>query len=96
MSVLPFKDDPDFAGHNEQAFADSADELKNFFVRYEALDQEKRDIADDQKDLVTVMKSKGFNVKALKRVLSERKRDSGELSEEKEVAQLYMDLLRNA
>lgn len=96
MSVLPFKDDADFAGHNEQAFAESAEDLKNFFVRYESLDQEKRDIADDQKDLVTVMKAKGYNVKALKRALSERKRDAGELTEEKEVAQMYMDLLRNA
>ena len=96
MSALPFKEDADFAGHNAQAFAESAEELKNFFVRYEALEQEKRDIASDQKDLVTVMKSKGFNVKALKRALSERKRDSGELTEEKETTQMYMDMLRNA
>lgn len=89
-----FKDDEAFAGHNEKAFEQSAQELKDFVSRFEALEQEKRDIAGDQKDLITVMKARGFNVKALRRVLSERKRDQGDLLEEKEVAQLYLDLLK--
>jgi len=94
MAVLPFKDDEDFSKHNEVAFAESAEDVKDFVRRYEALEFEKKDLSGDQKDLITVMKSKGYNVKALKRVLNERRRDAGDLQEEKEVAQLYMDLLR--
>jgi len=45
-------------------------------------------------DLLTVMKSKGYDVKALRRALKERKRDAAELEAEKAAAQMYMDLLR--
>jgi uncharacterized protein (UPF0335 family) len=47
----------------------------------------------DQKDLLTVAKSKGWNTKALRRLLAERKRDAGELQEEQEAVQMYRKLL---
>ena len=42
---------------------------------------------------MTVLKSKGFNMKALRRLLAERKRDAADLQEEKEVAEMYRNLL---
>lgn len=91
---LPFKGDEDFDRHNSAAFEASAAELRNFVADHESLQSELEDVKRDQKDLFTVMKSKGYNVKVLRRLLAERKRDAGELAEEQEVLGLYREMLR--
>jgi len=93
MAKLPMKDDLDFAEHNSKAVAGAAEELREFVTRFEALEAEKADVAREMTDQMTVMKSKGYDVAALRRVLKERKRDKAELEAEKETAQLYMELL---
>jgi uncharacterized protein (UPF0335 family) len=93
MSVLPFKEDEDFRKHNQQAEDSAAGELQDFVTEYESLDAQVSDLRRDQKDLMTVAKSKGFNTKALRRLLAERKRDAGELQEEQEIVAMYRKLL---
>ena len=93
MSVLPFKEDEDFKKHNQHAEESIASELRDFVSEFEALDAQVADLRRDQKDLMTVMKSKGFNMKAVRRLLAERKRDAADLQEEKEVAEIYRNLL---
>ena len=93
MSVLPFKEDEDFKKHNQHAEESIAPQLRNFVADFEAIDAQVSDLRRDQKDMMTVMKSKGFNMKALRRLLSERKRDAADLQEEKEIAEMYRDLL---
>lgn len=68
-------------------------DVRDFIRDYQALDAEKQSISKDQRDLFVVMKSRGYNVKALRRVLAEMRRDAAELQEEKETAQLYFDAL---
>jgi len=93
MSVLPFKEDEDFRKHNQHAEDSAAGELQDFVTEFESLDAQVADMRRDQKDLMTVMKSKGFNMKALRRLLAERKRDAGDLQEEQEMVALYRKLL---
>jgi len=93
MSVLPFKDDEDFRRHNQHVEESSASELRNFVADFEALDAQVSDFRRDQKDMMTVMKSKGWNMKALRRLLADRKRDAGELAEEQEIVAMYRNLL---
>jgi uncharacterized protein (UPF0335 family) len=93
MSVLPFKEDEDFRKHNQKAEDSAAGELQDFVTEYESLDAQVSDLRRDQKDLMTVAKSKGFNTKALRRLLAERKRDAGELQEEQEIVAMYRKLL---
>jgi uncharacterized protein (UPF0335 family) len=93
MSALPFKEDPDFRKHNQHAEATAAGELKDFLGDFESLDLQVSDLRRDQKDLMTVMKAKGWNVKALRRLLAERKRDAEELREEREIVEMYRNLL---
>ena len=93
MSVLPFKEDEDFKKHNQHAEESIAPELRNFVGEFESLDSQVADLRRDQKDLMTVMKSKGFNMKALRRLLAERKRDAAELAEEQELVAKYRNLL---
>ena len=88
-----FKEDEDFKKHNQHAEATAAGELRNFVGDFESLDSQVSDLRRDQKDLMTVMKSKGFNMKAVRRLLAERKRDAADLQEEKEVAEIYRNLL---
>ena len=93
MSVLPFKEDEDFRKHNQHAEEHAADELQDFITEYESLDAQVADFRRDQKDLLTVAKSKGWNTKALRRLLAERKRDAADLEEERQLVEQYRNLL---
>jgi uncharacterized protein (UPF0335 family) len=85
MSVLPFKEDEDFRKHNQHAEESAASQLRDLVSEYESLDAQVSDMRRDQKDLMTVAKSKGWDTKALRRLLAERKRDAAELAEEQEL-----------
>jgi uncharacterized protein (UPF0335 family) len=84
MSVLPFKEDADFEAHNSAALKTTEAEHQS------AIDDARR----DQKDLITVMKAVGYDVKALRELLKRRKQDAGAREELEATVQLYMDLLR--
>ena len=94
MSVLPFKEDADFEAHNSAAMKASEAELREFVADYESHQSVIDDARTDQKDLITVMKAKGYDVKALRELLKRRKQDAGAREELEATVQLYMDLLR--
>jgi hypothetical protein len=50
----------------------------------------------DQKDLLTVAKSKGWDTKALRRLLAERKRDAADLEEERQPCKCTVSCCYNA
>jgi uncharacterized protein (UPF0335 family) len=93
MSVLPFKEDEDFRKHNQKAEESGAKELREMVEEYESLDAQVADLRRDQKDIMTVAKSKGWDTKALRRLLAERKRDAADLAEEQELVAMYRNLL---
>ena len=93
MSVLPFKEDEDFRKHNQHAEESAASQLRDLVSEYESLDAQVSDMRRDQKDLMTVAKSKGWDTKALRRLLAERKRDAGDLEEERQLVEQYRNLL---
>lgn len=93
MSVIPLKDDDDFKKHNQKATETAAKELQEFVDDLEAFEAQMLDLKSDVKDVYTVVKAKGYNVKALRKLIAERKRDFGELQEEREVIEMYRELL---
>lgn len=93
MGVVPMKDDPDFRKHNQQATEAAAQELREFVADIEAVDAQMQDLQRERKDIFTIVKARGYDVKALRKVLAERKRDAAELAEEREVMALYQQLL---
>lgn len=93
MGVIPFKDDDDFKKHNQKVTEEASKELREFVSELESLDAQMADLQRDRQDVLTVVKSRGYNVKALRKLLAERKRDAGELAEEKEVIEVYRNLL---
>ena len=93
MSVIPLKDDDDFKKPNMKATEAASVELRAFVSDIEALDAQAADLSREKQDIMTVVKSKGYNVKALRRLLAERKRDAADLQEEREAVEQYRDLL---
>lgn len=93
MGLIPMKDDEDFRKHNQKATEAAAEELREFVSDLEGVDAQMADLQRERKDIFTVVKSRGYDVKALRKVLAERKRDAAELAEEREVMALYQQLL---
>jgi uncharacterized protein (UPF0335 family) len=90
---LPFKEDDDFRKHNQKANESAAEELRKFIEEVESDDAQIADIQRDKKDRFTMIKAKGYNVKALRRLLAERKKDMGEEQETRDVMEQYKTLL---
>jgi uncharacterized protein (UPF0335 family) len=67
----------------------AAEELRSFVERYERLESEKKDIADSQKDLLSEIKSRGYDTKILRKIIALRKRDSDDIAEETAVLEMY-------
>lgn len=91
--TLPFKEDEDFRKHNQKAEEAASEELTEFVRDMQALDVEIADIQREKKDRFTLLKSKGYNVKALRRMLAEMKKDQKAEQELKAVMDLYKSML---
>jgi uncharacterized protein (UPF0335 family) len=71
----------------------TADELRQFIERIERLDAEKKDIADQQKEVMAEAKGRGYDVKVIRKLIRLRRRDQGEVAEEEAVLELYKEAL---
>jgi uncharacterized protein (UPF0335 family) len=69
------------------------DHLRAFIERIETLEEEKRGVADDIKDVYTEAKSSGYDSKILRKIVSLRKMDAAKRVEEAEILDLYMSAL---
>jgi uncharacterized protein (UPF0335 family) len=85
MAVAAVKDDPN------TNFA--KDHLKAFVERIERLEEEKKAIADDIKDVFAEAKGTGFDVKALRTIIRMRKQDKDERQEQEAILDLYLQAL---
>lgn len=70
-------------------YAVTADELRQFIERYEQLDAEKRDTADQQKEVVAELVARGYDRKAFKEIIRLRKMKPDELEEFEAVVEVY-------
>lgn len=71
----------------------TANELRQFIERWERLDSEKKDIADQQKEVMAEAKARGYDVKVMRLVISMRKRDPNDLAEQNAVLDMYCEAL---
>lgn len=67
----------------------TADELRQFIERFEHLDAEKKDIADQQKEVMAEAKGRGYDVAVLRKIIALRKREPNDIAEEEAVMDLY-------
>lgn len=71
----------------------AAGELRAFIERYERLEAEKKDIADQLKEVMAEAKGRGYDTKVLRKIIARRKRDRDDLAEEEAVMELYLNAL---
>ncbi|QYK40001.1 MAG: DUF2312 domain-containing protein [Paracoccaceae bacterium] len=71
------------------AYNVTADELRQFIERAEQLAAEKRDIAEQEKELFAEAKGRGYDTKVMRKVIALRKRKPDEVAEEEEILEVY-------
>ncbi len=71
----------------------TADELRQFIERYERLEAEKKDIADQQKEVMAEAKGRGYDTRVMRKLVAMRKRDREDLAEEEAVLEMYRQAL---
>ncbi len=84
-------------GHNSEtesaATKFSKDQLKAIIERVERLEEEKKVISDDVRDVYTEAKGNGYDVKALRTIVRLRKQDANDRAEEEVILETYMHAL---
>jgi uncharacterized protein (UPF0335 family) len=68
-------------------------QLKSLVERIEKLEEEKKAIAGDIKEIYAEAKAHGFDTKILRKVIGLRKRDLHERAEEEAILDLYLHAL---
>ena len=80
-------------GKSKDATRFAKDQLKALVERIEHLEEEKKAIADDIKDVYAEAKGNGYDVKALRKIIRLRKQDKNERAEEEAILETYMHAL---
>jgi len=80
-------------GHNSASTKFAKDQLKAFVERVERLEEEKKAIADDIRDVYAEAKGNGFDVKALRAIIRMRKEDAEKRREHEAIVETYMHAL---
>jgi uncharacterized protein (UPF0335 family) len=71
----------------------NAGHLRAFIERVEKLEEEKKALSDDIKDVYAEAKGNGFDVKILRKIVSIRRQDNDKRREEEEILDLYLAAL---
>jgi uncharacterized protein (UPF0335 family) len=71
----------------------AAGQLRSFVERIERLEEEKKGIADDIRDVFAEAKGQGYDTKVMRQVIRLRKKDAAERQEEEALLDLYMHAL---
>lgn len=73
----------------DEAYTVTAAELRQFIERFEHLEAEKDDLADDQKEVMAEAKARGYDTKVMRRLIALRKRTPDEIAEEEAILDMY-------
>lgn len=69
------------------------EEIRQFIERYESLEAQKKDLAEEMKEVMAEAKGRGYDVKILKKIIAIRKRDKDDIAEEEAILDLYKQAL---
>lgn len=71
----------------------AADELRLLIERVERLEEEKKGISDDIKDVHAEAKARGYDPKAIKKIIALRKKKREAVQEEQAILETYLSAL---
>ncbi|WP_425046223.1 DUF2312 domain-containing protein [Primorskyibacter sp. S87] len=78
---------------NNGGISVTGQQLRSFVERIERLEEEKREVAEQIKEVYAECKGTGFDIKAIRTIVSRRKKDPNDLAEQEAVLELYMNAL---
>ena len=81
------------AVQDEPATKISKDHLRAIIERIERLEEEKKTISDDIRDVYAEAKGNGYDTKALRTIVRMRKQDANERAEQETILETYMQAL---
>ncbi|RHZ96580.1 DUF2312 domain-containing protein [Cereibacter sphaeroides] len=87
------KNTPEDRAVFEKAFTVAAEELRQFVERFEQLEAEKKDLNEQQKEVMAEAKGRGYDTKVLKKIVALRKRKPDDVAEEETILDLYKSAL---
>ena len=77
----------------DSSYRVTADELRQFIDRIERLDAEKKDLAEQQKEVMAEAKGRGYDTKVMRKLITLRKRDQNDIAEEEAILEMYKEAL---
>ena len=69
----------------------TAEQLRSYIERYERLEAEKQDIADQQKEVLAEAKGCGYDTAIMREIIKLRKMDPDERAEKEAILQVYLE-----
>ena len=78
---------------NESVYRVTRDEIRSFVERIERLNIEESEIAEQQNEVFAEAKSRGYDTRILRKVVSMRKQDPQDLSEQEAILEIYREAL---
>lgn len=76
-------------GHNSNSGGIAADRLRSIIERVERLEEERKALASDIKDIFSEAKSAGFDVQVIRQIITIRRKDPKEVEEQESVLDTY-------
>ncbi|WP_299671729.1 DUF2312 domain-containing protein [uncultured Roseobacter sp.] len=78
---------------DEETYRVTANELRQFVERIERLDAEKKDLAEQQKEVLAEAKARGYDTKIVRKLIALRKRNADDIAEEEALLDMYKQAL---
>ncbi|CUH82656.1 DUF2312 domain-containing protein [Tropicibacter naphthalenivorans] len=78
---------------SSNSYGIAAGELRAFIERVERLEEEKKEVAEQIKEVMAEAKGRGYDTKVMRKLISMRKRDKDDIAEEEAVMEMYMAAL---
>lgn len=78
---------------SSDSYGIAAGELRQFIERFERLEEEKKEVAEQQKEVMAEAKGRGYDTKVMRKVIALRKRSADDIAEEEAVLDMYKSAL---
>jgi uncharacterized protein (UPF0335 family) len=79
--------------HIDDVSGAAAEQLKAFVERIERLEEEKKALGEDIKEVYSEAKGTGFDTAIIRKIIALRKKDAAERQEEEAILEMYLQAL---
>ena len=77
----------------DERYRVTAEELRQFIERWERFEADKKEIAEQQKEIMQEAKMRGYDTSVVRKIIALRKRNKDDIAEEEAVLQMYKEAL---